>query len=89
MSEYVKKPVTYKAIQFDGNNYKQVLYFLEETDAYGYLDQYNPYLTFPNKKGQYIDHYLDKGDWIVVSSKGKLKVMTDTIFQKKYARAAQ
>ena len=89
MSEYVKKPVTYKGIQFDGHNDKQVLYFLEETDAYAYLDQYNPYVTFPDKKGRYIDHYLGREDWIVLSSKGRLKVMTDAAFQKKYTKVGE
>jgi hypothetical protein len=94
VKEYVKKPVTYKALQFDGRSDEQqdeLLEILKDTEV-RYIGHGR--IQFPPPP--YKTHgYVENGtvetiwtfEWIVVSSIGEVRVLADEEFQKEFEEA--
>lgn len=92
MKEYVKRPVTYKALQFDGRSDEQqeeILAILKDTGV-RYIG--NGRIQFPPPP--YKTHgYVENGkteilwtfDWIVVSSLGDVSIRSEKEFEKEFA----
>jgi hypothetical protein len=92
----VKKIKTeYRAVEFDGSEGSESFDDVNELFDWGTvrghinaLDEYSPYVAVPEKKPTYPGEtrsvYVNHRDWIVVSSRGKVKVLTDDEFNEKF-----
>lgn len=87
----VKKiPTTYRAVQWTGEEEDEIPEVMRESDGYSYAYNDMPesaHLHLYNKKGVGSDHYLRRNDWIVVSSTGKVEILSDDAYAEKYADA--
>lgn len=95
----VKKIKTeWRAVEFDGSqgsdSYEDLNELFDWGQVYGQgiincLDERTPNIEFPEKKPNYPGEtrsvYVKHGDWIVVSSRGKVKVMTEDEFYERYS----
>lgn len=82
-----KVPVSYRAVQWTGEEEDEIRDLLDPTSAYSYVDNDEPeysYIHLYDKKGNGSDRYLRIGDWVVVSSKGKLEILDDDDYTEKY-----
>lgn len=87
--EYVKKPVTYEAVKWDGSNYPEVSLLVSRIEA---AYSCEPYQTggsvvisvWDKKASTYRDVYLGIDEYVVLSSKGKLTVMDSGDFEKTF-----
>lgn len=80
-------PTTYRAVQWTGEEADEIRELLEDTAAYSYVSNESPdysYIHLYDKKGHGTDRYLHKYDWVVVSSKGKIKILDDDEYTEKY-----
>lgn len=80
-----KIPVTYRAVQWTCAEGDEIRELLEGTSAYPYVsDGDYSYIYLYDKKGNGEERYLLVGDWIVVSSKGKVEILEDDDYKEKY-----
>lgn len=89
IKKFIKKPVEVRAIQWDGNNVKELSDFMGEKlpngilkrkfDIYG--DASNPDLVIFTLEG---DHHAAIGDWIIRGIKGEFYPCKPDIFEKTY-----
>jgi len=74
-----KKPVVIEAVQWTGENVKEVEDFTSSTKV-GYAEEYDT-LTIPTLEG---DHTANKGDWIIKGVKGEFYPCKPDIFEQTY-----
>ena len=89
IKSFVKKPVSVQAVQWTGENVKELSEFMDERKPDGtinrsfviYGDSRNPCLVIPTLEG---DHYARIGDWIIRGIKGEFYPCKPDIFEKTY-----
>ena len=90
----VKKIKTeWRAVEFDGSegseSYEDIRELLDWSGCvgvynYAHVEYGNPHICISSKKPNSYDKYLNHGDWIVASSRGKVKVLTADEFNDKF-----
>jgi len=80
-------PTRYRAVQWTGEEADEIRGLLVDTSAYCYVSNEEPeysYVHLYDKKGNGREHYLLRGDWVVVSSKGKVKILDDNEYSERF-----
>ncbi len=86
--EFVKRPVTFVAVQFNGDNVADVEEILAGTRV-KYIGVGKTRLSWPSS-GFYENgpsESLWKDDWVVVSSLGEVRVVREDRFEKEFVEA--
>lgn len=84
----VKKiPTRYRAVQWTGKEEDEIRELMEGINGYAYVSNEDPdysYVYTYDKKGVGKDTYLTLGCWIVMSTKGRVEVLTEDAYKEKY-----
>lgn len=78
MAKFKKKPVIIEAVQFTGDNWEEVVHFINAPYKAFVEEQY---LLIPTLEG---DMRADKGDWIIRGIKGEYYPCKPDIFEQTY-----
>lgn len=76
--KFKKKPVIIEAVQFTGDNWKEIIDFIKEPYQ-AFVEEH--YLVIPTLEG---NHRADKGDWIIRGVKGEYYPCKPDIFKQTY-----
>lgn len=82
-----KIPITYRAVQWTGEEEDEIRNIMDGVSGYSYVLNDDPdysYLYLYDKKGVGSERYLNKYNWVVVSSKGKVEILDDDDYKEKY-----
>lgn len=82
-----KIPVSYRAVQWTGEEAEEIRGLMDGTSAYAYVNNEDAdyaYIYLYDKKGNGSERYLNKNDWVVVSSKGKIEILDEDAYAEKY-----
>ena len=78
MTQYRKKPVVIEAVQYTGDNKKEIVEF---TDGLALTNTCSTHMTIPTLEG---DHKADVGDWIIKGVAGEFYPCKPDIFKQTY-----
>ena len=78
---FVKKPVTVQAVQWDGHNFDEIVDFVGDDGLYLLGSLKNPDLVIYTLEGT---HHAAVGDWIIRGIKGEFYPCKPDIFEKTY-----
>lgn len=88
-----KKRTTYRAVQWNGAKAEsdEILALMDGTEGYCHFDFNNgarsyaySYIYITDKRGKGHEETLSVGYWVVVSSKGKIEVLSSWEYADKY-----
>jgi len=80
MAKFRKKPVVIEAIQYNGDNTKEIIAFTTG-ERQARTNTCYSFLTIPTLEG---DHKADVGDWIIKGIAGEFYPCKPDIFEKTY-----
>lgn len=90
--EYVRKPVTYRAVQYlSGKTDEEITKLLTGAKVRSYENAWIEYYPPPYREAGYVENgkkvQLWHGEWVVVSSLGEVSVESDEDFKKEFEEA--
>ena len=82
-NKYRKKPIVVEAIQFTGNNFKEILEFIGGIDERNKTNIHRDCIFIKTLEG---DMKASPSDWIIKGIKGEFYPIKDDIFKETYEK---